>query len=79
MIHKARSLSDLPNTENYKFYGIEKDGTVRECIVNKDEKGLHRVTGAKFADLIAWLPLNYLQNPDYFTPQTTKTPYLLNL
>ncbi len=79
MIHKARHLNDLPNTDNYQFYGIEKDGTVRDCTVTKDAKGLHRVTGAKFTDLIAWLPLNYLQNSDYFTPQTTITPYLLNL
>ena len=79
MIHKARHLNDLPNTENYEFYGIETDGTVKKCNVYRDAKGLHRVEGAEYKNLIAWLPLNYLSNNDYFTAQTVKTPYLLNL
>lgn len=49
-----RELRDIPNRAGYIFIGITKDGTQHQCEVYKDDKGLHRVKGAKFTDLAGW-------------------------
>lgn len=62
MINKAQHPKNLPNKEGFKFYGIQIDGTVIECEVYKDDKGLHRIKGMAYNLLKAWLPLYYKTN-----------------
>jgi hypothetical protein len=39
----VRHLADLPNTEGFKFIGIDHNGNLMECVVVKDRMGLHSV------------------------------------
>lgn len=52
-------LSDLPNTHNFKFTGILKDGTEKPCRVGlwpsiHGETPTHYVTGAPWSELAGW-------------------------
>lgn len=54
----TRSLSDLPNQDGYKFFGIDENGNRRRCIVKKGDDEIHRVfSQAQFSQkLIGWQP-----------------------
>ena len=42
----------LPNIEGFKFISLHKDGSLTECIVKKDEKGMHYIDN--YEDIIGW-------------------------
>jgi len=48
-------LAHLPNRDGFTFIAVCRDGSCVECAVAKDPlTGLHRVTGAVYANLIGW-------------------------
>lgn len=52
---KLLSLSVLPNEDGYYFYGHHLDGWRSECVIKKDAKGLHYISGdATYDQLIGW-------------------------
>ena len=46
-------LGWLPNQDGFKFIGIMKDGSERDCTVVKGPDGLH-TTDAPYRDLRGW-------------------------
>jgi len=57
-ITRIRALSELPNTVDFEFVGIRKDGTHAECYVKKNaQTGTYEIAGdAKFENLLGWIP-----------------------
>lgn len=53
MMTKVQSLAWLPNTHNFPFWGVLKDGTRVRCRVVRHGGG-YRVEGAVYADLTGW-------------------------
>jgi len=55
----TRELRDLPNTDGFKFFGVDELGYRHRCVVRKDTDGLHKVYSQANFDkqLIGWQPL----------------------
>ena len=52
---KVYHRSDLPNSDSYRFIGLDIDGNRYRCEVVKGADGVHRVEGMKFSDMIGWV------------------------
>lgn len=48
-----KSKADIPNVEGFKFIGIQNDGSFVDCVVKKDNKGLHYIDN--FKNIIGWV------------------------
>jgi len=46
---------DLPNTVGFRFTGIFRDGSKRECVVAVNEAGMCTVDG--YSELVGWIHL----------------------
>ena len=44
----------IPNSEGFKFIGIDIDGKKYRCEVVKGHLGNHKVEGMEFKDMIGW-------------------------
>lgn len=49
-----KPLAFLPNTDGFKFVGVDRDGAEHACRVGKWPTGEHYVMGAVFSDLVGW-------------------------
>lgn len=55
----ALNRADIPNKAGFKFLGIQKDFTVCEMEVYKNEQGQHWAKG--FSEIIGWLPIETIR------------------
>lgn len=54
---KMIPLSDIPNTDNFRFIGIDKHGGEHYCIVlNRDNAYYMFSDTVTFHELIGWIP-----------------------
>lgn len=55
---KVIPLEQIPNTEGFKFIGIDKDGGKHDCIVQRWYDGLFYMSSdtVTFEQLMGWIP-----------------------
>ena len=54
---KVIPLSDIRNTNGFKFIGIDKHGGKHYCIVRRGKNGFYMSSNTiLFKDLIGWIP-----------------------
>jgi hypothetical protein len=61
-------LESLPNQEGFRFRGIERNGDLLACKVEKDSNGLHFVTDETTGERCFYRLRGWMQ----YTPQTYK-------
>lgn len=55
---KVIPLGQIPNTDGFKFIGIDKDGGGHDCIVRRGDSGSFYMSSdtVMFGELIGWVP-----------------------
>ena len=48
-----KSKAEIPNVEGFEFIGVLNDGSCVDCVVRKDDKGLHYIDN--FKNIIGWV------------------------